>query len=221
MWITVCVTVSHPRKEKLRETFYEHFAPTESTDKQHKREERRNVNLLSATYLIAHKCWWMDRPVIWDLLRQAKVSHHSWAHAALPAHQAVLHRGVRGHTHKTHTSPILLPRVCSFPSLRLHCLYSKSDVKYKSCQALPFAFKRVFRWSCWSVSRRIFCKKLTKNSRFLCQLPLWSEHFHRLSGPEVSWFTIWHLVCGNLINHTFVRTTYRNQSLNGKGLKVG
>lgn len=33
-----------------------------------------------------------DPPVIWDFLRQAKVSNHGRAHAAVPAHQAVLHR---------------------------------------------------------------------------------------------------------------------------------
>ncbi len=45
----------------------------------------------------------MNPPVIWYFLRQAKVSHHRRAHAALPAHEAVLHRGVRGHTHITIT----------------------------------------------------------------------------------------------------------------------
>lgn len=44
-----------------------------------------------------------DQPVVGDFLRQAEVSHHGRAHAALPAHQAVLH-GVRGHTHITVTA---------------------------------------------------------------------------------------------------------------------
>lgn len=56
--------------------------------------EVKECDLLSRTYLIVECRWiFMDQPVIWDLLCEAKVSHYSWAPAALPAHQAVLHRG--------------------------------------------------------------------------------------------------------------------------------
>lgn len=102
-WLGVCDCVSSEKREAAGDFLWTLCSDGyDSGDKQHKREKWRNVNLLSVTYLIAQKFWWMDRPVIWDLLRQAKVSHHSWAHAALPAHQAVLHRGVRGHTHTKH-----------------------------------------------------------------------------------------------------------------------
>lgn len=36
----VCVTVSHPRKEKLQETFYEHFAPMDTTVEINNTKER-------------------------------------------------------------------------------------------------------------------------------------------------------------------------------------
>ena len=165
-----CVTVSHLRKEKLRSFVNTLLRRTRQRRRTMQKRERKRSggmwDLLSATYLIAHRFWWMDWPVIWDLLRQAKVPHNSWAHAALPAHQAVLHRGVRGHTHThTHTTH--------------HITFTASTCVFVPVfTAALFVFKQHDRVGAFP--KGTFHKKLTKSSRFLCRFPLQSEYFHRL-----------------------------------------
>lgn len=87
------VTMSHPsvlkRKEKLWETFaLFHQGWTTTAGKSFSERDLNLIRVSIEVWMIV-----MDWPVIWDFLSQAKVSHHGRAHAALPAHQAVLHRG--------------------------------------------------------------------------------------------------------------------------------
>lgn len=140
-------------------------------------------NLLSVTYLIRvlievmMNVLVMDWPVIWYFLRQAKVSHHSRAHAALPAHQAVLHRGVRGHTHVTITA---VQCVGGFLSIWLHvalCVYFSSDARFY-CAERFICYKGFLGDHIEDLMMfQTYILEINRNGSFLCHSPIWNDYF--------------------------------------------